>query len=237
VPAEALQEIAAFVHKGSLEYTRIDVAIDYNAALGTCSCTHDSLRKVATYGNGADLTGWTFGSRKGARYTRVYDKRREREEKGFEDDELLQEIDGPLWRVEVENRPHGADPLPETLFDGLHLRDLMPEKMGWREEAIIRCCLDDPTFLRKIPTADGTRKRYRERLAELTAEVTPMPEVVYRECREWLLFCLWEIGLLISGGDIAEGSPGGEDPATHCEGGIGEDSPQRAVYSQDVLTV
>jgi len=239
VPALALRELARFVHADSIEFTRVDVAIDYNAALGTCSCTHDSLRKVATYGNGADCTGWTFGSRKGSRYTRVYDKRREREERGFEDDAILAEVDGPLWRVEAECRPHGGELLPEGLFDGLHLRDLLPElNLGWREFAVIQCCLADPTFLRQIPTADGTRKRYKERLAELTAELDPSPASVYRDYRADLLFQLSLVKLRMAGGrvEVKEGPPQGEAATVLGESGIGKIAPHPE-YTQARLPV
>jgi len=208
VPAEALQELAAFVYADSVVWTRVDVAIDYMLHLGDCSADHETLLKAATYGSGKNLTGWTFGSRKGARYTRIYDKRREREDKGYEDDELLAEIgDAPLWRAEVECRPHGGEVLPSGLFDGLHLRHLAAEPLSWRELAVMRCCMDDPLFLKRIPSADGTRRRYQDMLDGMTDELEPSPASVYEEYRQSLKLELWAVGLLISGGEVLTDAP------------------------------
>jgi len=207
-PADALAELAAFVYADSLRYTRVDVAIDYMRHFGDCSADHDTLQKAATYGAGKHLTGWTFGSRRGGRYTRVYDKRREREDKGYADDTLLEQVgDAPLWRCEVESRPHGRDALPAGLFDGLHLRNLSAEPLSWRELAVMRCCMADPLFIKRIPTEDGTRKRYQAMLDGITDELEPSPASVYEATRDLLLVELWTVELLISGGEVLHDAP------------------------------
>jgi len=208
VPASALTELAPFLYLDSLTYTRVDVAIDYARALGDCSCEHDGLRKVATYGFGADCTGWTFGSRKGARYTRVYDKRREREDKNMGDDSLLKEIgDLPLWRVEVESRPHGsADPLPPGLFDGLRIRYLSAEPLNYRELALLRACLADPSFLKKIPTG-YSRQKANALLAGCADELSPTPAQVYAAMRSTLKLDLLAVSLCLSGGEVVSHAP------------------------------
>jgi len=207
-PADAMQELAGFVHPDSVRFTRVDVAIDYMRHLGDCSADHDTLLKAATYGAGKHCTGWTFGSRRGGRYTRVYDKRREREDKGYQDDALLAEVgDAPLWRCEVESRPHGRDALPVGLFDGLNLRHLSAEPLSWRELAVMRCCIEDPLFLKRIPTEDGTRKRYQAMLDNITDTLEPSPATVYDATREMLLLELWTVELLISGGEVLHDAP------------------------------
>jgi hypothetical protein len=202
-PAAALVELAAFVYPDSINFTRVDVAIDYMRHLGDCSADHETLLKAATYGAGKHLTGWTFGSRRGGRYTRVYDKRREREDQGYADDALLLEVgDAPLWRVEVENRPHGGDALPAGLFDGLHLRHLSAEPLAWRELAVMRCCIDDPLFLKRIPSNAGIRKRYQTMLDGITDELEPSPAAIYSKYRDTLRLELWAVELLIAGGEV-----------------------------------
>jgi hypothetical protein len=120
----------------------------------------------------------------------------------------LEEVgDAPLWRVEVENRPHGGDALPAGLFDGLHLRYVSAEPLSWRELAVMRCCIDDPLFLKRIPTEDGTRKRYQAMLNGITDELNPSPAAVYGKYRTTLLFELWAVELLISGGEVFRDAP------------------------------
>lgn len=220
-PAEALQELAGFLYVDSIRWTRVDVAIDYMRHLGDCSADHDTLQKAATYGAGRHLTGWTFGSRNGGRYTRVYDKRKEREDKGYEDDALLALVgDAPLWRCEVESRPRGRDALPVGLFDGLHLRYLSAEPLSWRELAVMRCCVADPLFLKRIPTEAGTRKRYQAMLDNITDSLEPSPATVYESAREMLLLELWTVELLISGGEVLHDAPSVElkaSPPTEIE--------------------
>lgn len=204
VPASAIEELAAFVYVDSLRYTRVDVAIDYALALGDCTADHDTLRKYATYGAGADLSGWTFGSRKGNRFTRIYDKRREREDKGFADDSLLDELDGaPLWRVEVESRPHGGEPLPAALFAGIRLRAFSAEPLNWRQLAIVRACREDAGFLMRIPSAAGTRAAYKRLLDDCNSELDPSPSSVYDGARSRLLLDLARVELLLLGAEVS----------------------------------
>jgi len=208
VPATALQELGAFIDADTVNYTRVDVAIDYARALGDCSCEHDSLRRYAVYGDVADCTGWTFGTRRGARMTRVYDKRREREDKGFADDSLLREVgDRPLWRVEVESRQHGkADPLPPGLFDGLHIRHYSSAPLNPRDYAMLRTLLTEPNFIKRIPHG-STRVRANALLAGCANELDPTPADVYDAMRSTLKLDLLTVSLLLSGGEVTAHAP------------------------------
>lgn len=175
--------------------TRIDIAVDYAHDLGEGLIRHDTLRKGATFvGQDGRLETVYLGSQHSDRFFRVYDKRRERSADG-------ESIPGtePWWRVEVEWRCSGRDPLRPDLFEGVQIsiaHDI--DNLAWSTRTILKQLLANPAHLQEAPKA--TKKRYRDLLNKHTQPLTPSPHAAYLAARGRLQADLDELRILARGG-------------------------------------
>lgn len=155
-------------------FTRCDVAIDYEIDLSDALIRHQTLRRsgVITGADGQRETVY-LGSRQSRRYFRIYDKKREREAN-------KQPIDAPvLWRVEVEHKCAGQEPLTADLFDGLEVRYLRgADSLNFVTRLALTAIADDPAVLQGADKR--TRSRLLKQMREHSRPLDPDPATLYR---------------------------------------------------------
>lgn len=170
--------------------TRVDVAIDYAADLSSSVMRHDTLRKVHRYGKSGKHETIYFGSVQGDRLIRVYDKRQEMADHG-----AAEPTEGgasapstAFWRVEVQHRPRGSEPLPLGLFDGLWIGSADWDELDPFSYCILRTIFEEPDALNRW--TGSQRKRWKSRLNDLCQPLDPEPRIVYQDRIEGLRFNL-----------------------------------------------
>lgn len=181
-----LDQMNPWINSNPWNLTRVDVAIDYAADLGRSLMWHDSLRKHARYGSGDHETLY-FGSPGGIRHLRVYNKRLERAE-------VAEELyEGDWWRVEMQHRCGGSDPLPLDLFKGIRIQaPIKMEDLNPIHYAVARAVVEEPDFLLRFKDP-STRSRWRDRIRSFSDPLSPDPAKVYRDHHSLLGLDLFNI--------------------------------------------
>lgn len=193
----AVPGLSRFI-SGPWNITRLDVCIDYPLDLSAGLIRHESLRKGATFhGQDGRLETVYLGSRNSPRLFRVYDKKRERAFRG-------ECLDIPvLWRVEVEYRCSGNEPLPAELFDGLRIGYLKDaSKLAWATRQVMAQVTLNPSVLSDAPRE--TRSRYKKLLDKHSLDLNPTPAEAYRAALPRLRTELFALQVLAQGGEVHE---------------------------------
>lgn len=170
--------------------TRVDVAIDYALDLSSSIMRHDTLRKVHRYGKNGKHETIYFGSVQGDRLIRVYDKRQERMDRGAGEgaEGGAAAPDQAWWRVEVQYRPRGSEPLPAGLFDGLCVGSVDWDALDPKMYCMLRTLVEEPDALFRFERR--ARVRWKNRFNGLCDPLDPSPQSVYAEHRDGLTFKL-----------------------------------------------
>lgn len=164
-----------------IRLARLDVAIDYKAAIDPALCICDRMRKSFLAIGSSGIETVYFGSRSSQNYIRLYDKAKEM----LERDNIV--LDFPLWRFELENKapcflsdtPDFSKVLQRFFFfsGGLNVDD-------WKLQLLLQHAREYgiKSSLSLLPSA--TAKRYKKMLQEL--DVNHYLETPYEcYCREF----------------------------------------------------
>lgn len=153
--------------------SRVDVAIDYDVAIGGFVWRRDRVKSQIWVGAGG-VESLYLGSRCSDRFVRIYDKALELKVEGRE-----------LTRVEGMGRKHHA--LNPGLFEGVS--GFVPDLAGCcdaRDGGLVALYLHYPEYLR-ARCDERTCRRAKELARETQAVIEPSPHEVYMDCRPELV--------------------------------------------------
>ena len=160
--------------------SRVDIALD---VVGDGRMEHlgwhlNGAKSWKQWGNGDRIETWYLGSGQSQKMLRVYDKgRKERERYDW-------------WRIEMQHRPSGKEPLPENLFDKVRPLGIPSEwdpVANFNEYAIATAMALYPVV--RYACQSDKRQRWLKRL-ELAGREVIKPDEVYRKHRPALVAVL-----------------------------------------------
>lgn len=143
-------------------FSRVDVALDLNLDLKDFFMYTDTPLKYAGYYSAVGvLETKYFGTRKSARYLRIYNKALERKENAKDGEEPEIFVPGqPWWRVEAELKRSWIDDWQKSFSDLHMVKSSWKDLPDVRDRSMVCLLLNEPDEWGKIERR--TRNKYRE---------------------------------------------------------------------------